>query len=217
MAIEEIVSELHKNGFYKFQTPLISNEVCENLKSLLKPHLEKADDDYLFGKAARVGPYQAWRPTAVYDLFSSPLVQGIARGFYGHEPSFNEIFATHEFRNDQGLERNGFLHFDRIPTLKFFLYLTPVDRNCGAFNYVPGSYQLGKQLRTASNAETDEYGKIKNRLEIDFPDLGYTKQNAVPVEGDAGTMFIFHSDLFHYGGTIESGREREIVRLHVRP
>ena len=217
MAIEEIVSELNESGFYKFQTPFVNKSDVEDLRFLLKPHLEKADDEYLFGKAARVGPYQAWRPTPVYSLFSSPVIQGIAEGFYKKTPSFNEIFATHEFRNDRGLERNGFLHFDRIPTLKFFLYLTPVDRNCGAFNYVPGSYKLGTQLRTASNAETDEYGKIKNRLEIDFPDLGYTKKNAVPVEGDAGTMFIFHSDLFHYGGTIEEGREREIMRLHVRP
>jgi len=217
MAIEEIVHEIKENGIYKFQTPFLKKIDVEDLRFLVKPLLEEAEDDYLFGKAARIGPYQSWRPTPIFDLFSQPLFQGIAQGFYEKAPSFNEIFVTHEFRNDLGTERNGFLHFDRIPTLKFFFYLTDCNKDNGAFHYVPGSYKLGQQLRTASNAETDVYGKIKNRLEIDFPDLGYTKKNAVPIEGDAGTLFIFHSDLFHYGGAIEEGREREIMRLHVRP
>ena len=216
MAIDEIVSELHENGIYKFQTPFIRTEEIKRLRPITREVLKKSKDEYLFGDAARIGRYESWNPSPIYDILSKPLIHSIAAKFYNSPPSFNEIFLTHEYKNDAGMERNGFLHFDRIPTLKFFFYLSDCNRKNGAFHYVPGSYKIGTQLRTAALARTDEYGKIQNRLEIDYPDLGITKKNAVPLEGPVGTMFIFHTDLFHYGGTVSDDSEREIMRLHFR-
>jgi hypothetical protein len=61
-----------------------------------------------------------------------------------------------------------------------------------------------------------EYREMKNKLELDYPELGYTFSDSIPVEGPAGTMFVFHSDVFHVGGRLSEGKERRVIRLHLR-
>ena len=108
---------------------------------------------------------------------------------------------------------NGYLHFDRIYTFKYFIYLTDVNENCGPFSVVPKSHIKGKELRLQTKGE---YEELKNRILLDYPDLGYTSDEVVPVLGNAGDLMIFDTDLFHLGGVVKENNERLIIRGHTR-
>ena len=211
-----ILKELNENGIYRFDEPFVGDELAERALCAADEFFAQPGNDYEFGTACRIGGYNSRSENAIHKLFSNELIWRIAKGFFGAVPSFSEIFLTHDYISEGNLARNGWLHFDRIPTLKFFMYLTDVDKNSGPFCYVPGTYKLGKEMRKKSRTEEREYKNIKNRLEVDFPELGYTAAETTPVVGPSGTMFIFHTDLFHCGGNTSTTGERKIVRLHLR-
>ena len=215
-----VIDKLVSEGIYIFPEPFATQEQVEKIISLTEDKLDPDDGSYEFGRAGRIGPIEDWIGTTVHDIFSRPSLWALASIFMEKEmdtaPFFNELFVTHDYRSDQGLARNGELHFDRIETFKFFMYLTDCDRDSGAFRYVPESYQIGKKLRVEARDNISEYEKIKNRLELAYPKLGYTFADSIPVEGPAGTIIAFHSDVFHVGGHVADGKERRVIRLHLR-
>tara|TARA_B100001564_G_C20157849_1_gene454004 strand:+ start:72 stop:452 length:381 start_codon:yes stop_codon:yes gene_type:complete len=122
------------------------------------------------------------------------------------------VFATHDYKYEGELARNGWLHFDRHWRLKFFIYLTDVDKSSGAFSCSIGSREKGAALRKAAwNAPT--YEGVKNRIGLDYPEL-LDQYPCEPVEAPAGTLIVFDTDTFHMGGKCDEGNERLIVRLH---
>ena len=127
--------------------------------------------------------------------------------------SNREVFITHDYKHDNGLARNGFLHFDRIHTFKYFIYLSDVNENCGPFSIVPKSHTKGKQLRGKTSGQ---YQEQKNRILLDYPELGYTNNDVVQILGNAGDLMIFDTDTFHMGGAVKKGNERLIIRGHTR-
>ena len=48
----------------------------------------------------------------------------VAQNYMSHPNLNNELFITHDYKHDNGLARNGYLHFDRTFTFKFLIYLT---------------------------------------------------------------------------------------------
>lgn len=102
------------------------------------------------------------------------------------------------------------LHFDVIPTLKFFIYLTDTTAKNGAFHCVPGSHEYTRKIQQ------------ENRNQGIKPEREQTRQlppeiakNLIPIEGNAGTLIIFHTDVFHKAGIVEEG-ERLVMRGHSR-
>ena len=97
--------------------------------------------------------------------------------------------------------------------LKFFIYLTDIDKSCGAFTICPKSRQRGAELRNEAHKRSKNYHDVKNRIELDYPELLETYPPE-PIEAKAGTLLVFDTDIFHKGGQVEEGKERLIVRLH---
>tara|TARA_R100000152_G_C6738435_1_gene162399 strand:- start:713 stop:1093 length:381 start_codon:yes stop_codon:yes gene_type:complete len=122
------------------------------------------------------------------------------------------VFATHDYKFEGELARNGWLHFDRHWRLKFFIYLTDIDESSGAFGCSAGSRALGQKLRTNAWGAKN-YEGVKNRIELDYPEL-LEEWPCEPVEAPAGTLIVFDTDTFHKGGKCDEGKERLIVRLH---
>lgn len=217
--IDDISKTLIDKGIYIFPQPVATPEQIQEMIDIQENNLGPDDGSYEFGRSGRIGSLNRWRGTAIHDVFAKNVVIETANTFMteemGGSPQFNEFHITHDYRSDQGLARNGHLHFDRLGTFKFFMYLTDCDRSSGAFSYIPDSYKLGKQLREQAWKETSDYGGAKNRLELDYPDLGYKAKDAVPIEGPAGTLFAFHSDVFHMGGSVDEGKERRVIRFHL--
>lgn len=144
----------------------------------------------------------------------------------------DSIYSTHDYKFDGNIARNGYLHFDRNSSLKFFIYLDDVNKENGAFFIQPNSHKLGKELREKAwgkmipkpndnllkKVVKKLFGKnfsvVKNRIELDYPEL-YDSSKLIPVEGKAGTLIVFDSDIFHLGGLIEKkGLERLVLRMH---
>jgi len=188
-------------------------EITSKLKSeALELVTNEPDDGYEFGKATRFQRHLNTMPT-IGEVFSNVEMSKISQLYMGPHNLNSDIFITHDYKHDNGLARNGFLHFDRIYTFKFFIYLTDVDEDCGPFSVVPKSHVKGKQLRSQTRGE---YEELKNRILLDYPDLGYTSDEVVPILGNAGDLIIFDTDLFHLGGVVKENNKRLIIRGHTR-
>lgn len=141
------------------------------------------------------------------------------------------IFATHDYIADQGIGPQSWAHFDRLQRFKFFLYLTDVEEDCGAFHADPGSHKITKELRKADPnpgrvdrwrfgrhfgdkgicGEKDHQDGAINGSQNHYPDIEY---NLTPITGPAGTLIVFDSDVIHKGGAVSPGRSRLVVRGH---
>ena len=151
----------------------------------------------------------------LFRLFSDPQLRQVYRNISAkNDRYFNTLYVTHDYRTDRGPARNGFLHFDRNWAFKCMLYLNDVGQHCGSFSIVPGSMQLGRSLRKKAWQQESQYADVKNRIEIDYPELELNRNDGRPIYGKAGTLIIFDSDILHFGGFTEPNYERWLVRSH---
>jgi hypothetical protein len=125
--------------------------------------------------------------------------------FSGRPPSLNkEVYAMREVPKTIHVAQD--LHFDVKPSLKFLLYLTDTTQENGAFSCVPGSTSYSAFTRL--NAKKISY---KNRqASRDHP---FSDDMIVPVEGTAGTLLVFSTEVWHRAGRVRSG-ERRTLRGH---
>jgi len=149
-----------------------------------------------------------------FQVYTNPWMQGLHRQYTNGSQQYGmNVFATHDYKYEGELARNGWLHFDRHWRLKFFIYLTDIDKSSGAFSCCVGSKQKGMELRTSAWNSPSHYEDVKNRIELDYPEL-LDQYPCEPVEAAAGTLIVFDTDTFHMGGKCDEGKERLIVRLH---
>ncbi len=143
------------------------------------------------------------------ELFGSSFMAKIANGYLG-KPNFlnHYIYVVKDVVGSQHVAQD--LHYDVTPTLKFFLYLNDTTVNNGAFQCVPGSQSWTRQAQH------------QNRLMNIRPAQSETRQipeeiasQAISIEGKAGTMIVFHTDIFHRAGICHTG-ERWVMRGHSR-
>jgi len=221
-------------GIFKIESYLSSSEIVELKEEVLKNH-ETFGNSYPFGSTYAINdPKHLPNDSLQKIFFSKPWMKElflnynnkISKGF------FNSIYSTHDYKFDGSIGRNGYLHFDRNVSLKYFLYLNDVTKENGAFFIQPNSHKLGKELREKAWGKfiptpNDNFLKkvllklfgkhfsvVKNRLELDYPEL-YDYSKLIPVEGKAGTLIVFDSDVFHQGGKInKEGEERIVLRMH---
>ena len=215
---ELIKKELDNNGFAVCHNFLQGQALIE-LKARCDSLLDNTlDSDYKFGKALRIRSLEENRIAnpAISAAFDSEILEDIKNKAFPGGCSFTEIFVTHEFTDKEGLERNGYLHFDRIWTFKYFYYLTDVkDLSDGPLRVVPKSHHLGATL--LASQMNQPYELQKNRIRIDYPEIYNSfKDEMVPIFGNAGTLVIFGTDTFHMGGNVSDNRERKVCRLHMR-
>ena len=189
---------------------LLDSDVLKNVKAESEQILAKATSDYNYGKGTQIT-----LPSSgiIKDIFTYKWMQEIADKYLKRSRPLNpQVAITHEYISTDDVARNGFWHFDRRHSLKFFFYLTDVTEGCGAFSIDRGKHKLGKKLRTDAWKETGTYANVRNRILVDYDNL--TIDNPEEVLGSAGTLLIFDSDLFHRGGILDEGKERMIIRGH---
>ena len=209
----EIVNIVKDYGICRIPNYLDSDILSKVKADALELVTNEPLDDYEFGKATRFVRQQT-NKTTIRDVFGSGDMDNISKAYLGRSHDSNrEVFITHDYKHDNGLARNGYLHFDRIYTFKYFIYLTDVNENCGPFSIVPKSHIKGKQLRKDI---TGQYTEQKNRILLDYPELGYAAEDVVPMLGNAGDLMIFDTDLFHMGGVVKENNKRLIIRGHTR-
>jgi len=102
-------------------------------------------------------------------------------------------------------------HFDRLQTLKFWIYLKDTPKSAGAFEFCPGTHWEGR-FRASYHMAT---GKSVHNLPNDVPQKRIL--NPVTIEANAGDLIIFDPDGFHRGGVVEEGFERKVLRIDTYP
>jgi len=165
---------------------------------------------YEFGRNYRGGNLLSHKQHAphVFNAFDRSWMKELNKNYRGQRFCEN-IFATYDYKaSTDGSAANGWLHFDKRRCLKFFIYLTHIDESNGAFYCSPGSHLVTYQLRK----EIKDYKK-ERRLEINFPKI-VEQYPPEPVIGKAGTLIVFDTDVFHFGGRVEEGEERVVIRGH---
>mgnify|MGYP003625231703 CR=1 FL=1 len=218
----DVIKRFKDDGICIFEGNAFTPEQLNYFTSAIDVKSNESSD-YKFGKSYNTGDVHNWIGTPIWEFATSNFMTGFVHHYF-NRPVITDVFLTHEYKNNEGLDRNGFLHFDRLRCVKFFIYLTDCDEESGAFHFVPNSHKHGKQLREQGSLSYEEdfdenrqaYETKKNRLVEDFPELGYKNSDAIPIIGKAGTMFVFDTDLFHFGGKIQEGKERKVMRIHLK-
>ena len=103
-------------------------------------------------------------------------------------------------------------HFDRIPTIKFMLYLNDLTKKNGPFFLSPGSHIWVKEKFPKSKRpdfNSTEFFNSSRKI----PDVYIEKLS--PVYGQAGTIIVFDTDCIHHQGIVLNGDCR-IIRSHFR-
>lgn len=143
-------------------------------------------------------------------VFSAPYMAEIAQRFYGPATVVlnHQIYVNQNHGTAEALADLPFVpHFDKIQTLKFFVYLRDTSTRTGAMGVVPGSHLANRAARLACYAENEDFRAVRNLVD-GLPLL--------PVDGPAGTLFVFDTDVTHQAGHVALGGERRIMRGHTR-
>ena len=73
------------------------------------------------------------------------------------------------------------------------------------------------RVRTKSEKIRKKYGnKISYENRHLTRQLDYKKEQIIPIEGKAGDLIIFNTDVWHRAGIVKKG-ERKVMRGHTRP
>ena len=127
-----------------------------------------------------------------------------SRGF-----CLDSIFRTFDTKDSKHIAQQT--HFDRIPTLKFMLYVNDINESNGAFCLSPSSHNWVNQnfgkFRTLSQSR--KYAKLSRSI----PQSILNKLE--PIEGKAGTLIIFNTNCVHNQGKVHEG-SCKIARAHYR-
>lgn len=231
--LKEQIDTIKNEGIFLIEDFLEPNILSEIKEEVLDYH-DKNGESYNFGSVYAINntpnvqslkQIQIFNKKWIKDLFLA-INNNTEKGFY------TSLYSTHDYKINDELARNAFLHFDRNRSLKFFIYLNDVTEQNAAFYIQIKSNLIGSKLRKEawrnmcpqpsdgffSKALKKILGKkykdVKNRIEIDYPSF-YNPSELIPVEAKAGTLIVFDSDLFHKGGQIrKKGKDRLVIRMH---
>lgn len=146
----------------------------------------------------------------ISEVFECSLMAKIAHAYYdGARFALNhQIYANLNQGTEEAVTELPFVpHMDKIQTLKFFVYLTDTMSENGAMGVVPGSHRVNREHRIRCLETDGDFRTVTNLVD---------KAETLSVEGSAGTLIIFDTDMTHTAGHVSSGHERRILRGHTR-
>lgn len=173
---------------------------------------EQKGGHYELGRNYRGGNLSSHKTHSpvLFNTFNQEWMKNL-NSSYRNQVFCDNIFATHDFKPpSDGSANNSWLHYDKHRCLKFFIYLTDIDKDSGAFYCSPYSIEKTQELRKIIK----DYAK-ERRLDENFPNL-VEEFPPEAVEGTAGTLIVFDTDTFHKGGIVKKGQSRLVVRAHCR-
>jgi hypothetical protein len=145
----------------------------------------------------------------IIRVFSLPFMDEMSKEYWKANVDLNkQIYLMNEKIGTQHVAMD--MHFDVLPTLKFFVYLTDTSRENGAFACVPGSQEIAADIRKKMGLNISHDQREITRK------IPFNENEVVHVEGKAGTLIIFTTEVFHRAGKVSIG-ERRVMRGHNRP
>lgn len=144
-----------------------------------------------------------------FRFFKQDWMQEISDKFWNNNITINpNLYVMHELPGTKHIAQD--LHFDVKKTLKFFLYLNDVTATNGAFSCIPKSHKESEKIRQIYGDEISYENRHLTRH------LDYKDDHVIPIEGEAGDLIIFNTDVWHRAGMVRNG-ERRVMRGHTQP
>lgn len=212
-SIKDIVSMIKENGVVILPNFLSRAELnlLENEFEYLVKTKGRGIKNFPLEKGEGVGitrnKFRSKDYPSTSEFFNRPFMHKIAEKYVHPTAQLNskiyvvrDVIGTTTYAND--------LHFDVQKCLKCFLYLNDVTSNNGAFEFAAKTHKWVEDLRRSDRAKEITF---ENR-EISR-ELPYKEEHVISLEGKAGTLFLFDTDMFHRTGTTSIG-ERKIMRGH---
>ena len=215
MISNNLLLELELYGYAVVKNHEIKKEL---LNSLIKLHRNLLNDKSIYKDKDYYGGYlKRWQNDLVSEnnleksylenFINSKIVQSIINSNRYKGYKIHSVFATLDRKNTKHIAQDP--HFDRIPTLKFMLYLNDMKKDNGAFMLSPGSQNwVKKNFKFPRPAFAS-----KKFLEVTREIPQIIIDNLKPIEGKAGTIIIFDTDTVHHQGLVKDGESR-IMRFH---
>jgi len=213
ISVKEISKRINKDGVLLIENfidladlELLNNEFDKALSAEENSYLKKLN--YSVGKGAKLrrSKLNANAYPVTNEVFSSSWMKSICNDILGWFSLLNfEIYVVNDVvGSDHGAMD---MHFDVTRNLKFFIYLTDTKKANGAFTCVPGTHKKTVDIRK-------KLGKDVNyeNLSTSRP-TNYLPEEELCVEGGAGTLIIFDTDVYHKAGHVSEG-ERRVMRGH---
>ena len=140
---------------------------------------------------------------SAYNSFCLNIINSLGmRNF-----EFNSMYQTIDTKKSKHIAQQP--HFDRIPALKFMLYLNDLNSENGAFQLSKGSHHWINQNFSKSRPKYGSNGYLE--LTRNIPN--YIIKNLKPVCGKAGSIIVFYTDVIHNQGLVKDGN-CQILRSH---
>jgi len=144
--------------------------------------------------------------TTVHATYSSTFMRGVADEFMeGRAYLFNyDLYVAYDVEGSHHFAHR--LHYDRVPHLKFFIYLTDVTDQTGPLLVVSSSHRFALEAQAANRST----GNVPTEEETRIVPEEY-KSHGVRILGRTGTLIVFNSDIVHAATHIVTG-ERLVIR-----
>tara|TARA_Y100000385_G_C13105838_1_gene647739 strand:+ start:3835 stop:4575 length:741 start_codon:yes stop_codon:yes gene_type:complete len=232
--IDLMTKTLSEDGVFIIEN-YISGTQLNRLVEETMNKIKNEGTEYPFGISYRGPNIRKFdEKSEIKKIFNVDWMKQLFYNYTGEsEENFGEdVFSTYDYKKTKNIARNGYLHYDRKSALKFFIYLSNVNSDNGAFVVAPKSNKYGKKIRLKEWGSNKahrvydnnlilkkllfqrKYNKIKNRVEHDEINVDFDYET-FPVESNAGSMIVFDSDTLHKGGIIKNNTlERLVLRLH---
>jgi hypothetical protein len=211
----KFIASLNEAGYYKFQFPLKTEYVKKIKEQINKlPVRSRATD------AISITMGEVLKPSGVYDYqedqllslsilqeyTTNPIFHKLAASYFGCSTVLDEVCAWWTFPNNSVNQADlnaQLFHSDRrrLFFLKFFLYLEDVDSSNGPHVVIPGSHKSRHSKLRGDGRYSDEETEK------------YAPNEAVELNGPAGTLIAVDTQALHKGKVLESGK-RLILQLH---
>lgn len=208
----------------------------KDLEAELMSIYDNMDINYQFGKVIRTD-HQTWdvskTPKTNAFFRESQWMYDVYKQYQTntHGQFQKDLFSSYDFVHSGGIGPQGWSHFDKIQRLKFFLYVTDVDKDAGPLRASPGtqklSYELRKTNKNPNNPEKWRFGRYYGDRALvltedwsegsiegsqnHYPEVEYKMED---IEGTSGTLVVFDSNVIHSGGQIKKGKSRLVARGH---
>ena len=192
-------------GMWDSETTTQLGREFESMLNSTAAYIRKVD--YSNGRAVtvRMDGIEADVFPATSGLFRMAMFDRFTKLYLGREDVHandsvylvNDVVGTKHQAND--------LHFDIQRSLKFFVYLTDTTVKNGAFACVPGSHKIANEMRLRLGRKLNYDNRELSRQ------LPVKEEDAIALEGTAGSLIIFDTEVFHRAGVVTAG-ERRVMR-----
>ena len=203
----KIKYELEVDGFSVLSPTNETIAIATAVSHKFSPQFVRAQDQEYKVNIFRRGDLQRKENLDIHEY--NKYCQNIIPSITTKRFQLDSVFQTYDTSFSEHIAQNP--HFDRIPTLKFMLYVNDLTHQSGAFCLSPGSHHWVKHHLGLIRPSHGTKGYLE--LSRDIPQ--YIRDRIVPVEGKLGTIILFNTDCIHHQGLVTHGMAC-ILRAHYR-